>query len=149
MSAIVRPMTGDDINGIVKIEQAAFLTPWSRETFVAEMDNPMARYLVLEEKHQLIGYAGMWIILDEAHVMNVAVLPHYRGQGLGRQLMTSLKECAHKEGANSMTLEVRVHNVKARNLYASLGFVASGVRPGYYTDTKEDALIMWCDHLSV
>ena len=149
MSAIVRPMTGDDINGVVKIEQAAFLTPWSRETFVTEMDNPMAHYLVLEQERQLVGYAGMWIILDEAHVMNVAVLPNYRGQGLGRKLMICLKQCARQEGANSMTLEVRVHNVSAQKLYTNLGFVASGVRPGYYTDTKEDALIMWCDNLSV
>ena len=87
------------------------------------------------------------MIVDEAHVTNVAILPAYRGQKLGEKLMTALIERAKERGALSMTLEVRESNTVAKGLYAKFGFVSRGVRRNYYTDTQEDALIMWCDQL--
>lgn len=141
-------MTLDDVDGVMQVERLSFLTPWSRQSFVQELtQNPYARYLVARIGQQVIGYAGMWLILDEAHVTNVAVHPEWRGHGLGEWLMLRLIEWAQRDGATRMTLEVRVSNHVAQELYLKLGFKASGIRPGYYTDTREDALIMWKDLL--
>ncbi|MCE5286443.1 MAG: ribosomal protein S18-alanine N-acetyltransferase [Pelosinus sp.] len=147
---LFRRMMSLDIEGVLAVEVASFTTPWSREAFEAEIhDNELTYYLVVidTEKKQVIGYAGMWIIVDEAHVTNIAILPDYQGQGLGEKLLKSLMAKAKERGANSMTLEVRRSNSAARGLYAKLGFTQRGVRPGYYTETHEDALIMWCDTL--
>jgi ribosomal-protein-alanine N-acetyltransferase len=144
----IRPMTLDDIDAVLAVEQVSFITPWSRDAFVAEAgDNDLAVYLVLEADGQVIGYAGTWVILDEAHVTNVAVMPAFRGQGLGERLMRSLIDKARGRGARRMTLEVRPTNAAARGLYGKLGFTACGLRPRYYSDTGEDAVIMWLDEL--
>jgi ribosomal-protein-alanine N-acetyltransferase len=136
-------MVPGDIQAVVKVEQAAFSLPWSQEAFCAEMKNEMAYYLVMEQDNQIIGYAGMWMVFDEAHVTNVAILPQYHGQGLGTKLMSGLIEYAKLQGAHSMTLEVRTKNAIAQKLYMKLDFVLAGLRPNYYTETQEDALIMW------
>jgi ribosomal-protein-alanine N-acetyltransferase len=144
----IRAMELSDIDAVLAVEQVSFVTPWSRAAFVAEIDdNDLACYLVVEVDGQVIGYGGMWIIFDEAHVTNVALLPAFRGRGLGTMLMDSLCALAKALGAARMTLEVRPSNRAAQRLYGKLGFVACGVRPGYYTDTKEDAVIMWRDRL--
>ena len=143
-----RAMELTDVDEVLKVEKASFVTPWSRAAFVAEIgDNDLACYLVAEADGRVIGYAGMWLILDEAHVTNVALLPDFRGRGLGSALMGALCEVAKTVGALRMTLEVRPSNLAAQRLYGKLGFEVRGVRPGYYTDTKEDALIMWRDRL--
>ncbi|EAX46888.1 ribosomal-protein-alanine acetyltransferase [Thermosinus carboxydivorans Nor1] len=145
---VIRPMTADDIDAVLEVERASFTTPWSRAAFAAEVaDNDLAYYLVGEADGAVVGYAGVWIILDEAHVTNIAVLPAYRGQGLGEQLLTALMAYAKKRGALSMTLEVRVSNEGAQRLYRRLGFMPRGIRKQYYSDTKEDALIMWKEGL--
>jgi ribosomal-protein-alanine N-acetyltransferase len=144
----IRPMELTDVDAVVEVEKASFATPWSRMAFVAEVgDNDLACYLVAEADGQIVGYAGMWLILDEAHITNVALLPGYRGHGLGSRLMETLFEVAKLAGARRMTLEVRPSNLAAQRLYGKLGFEVRGVRPGYYTDSKEDALIMWRDRL--
>lgn len=143
----IRRMQTLDIEAVLKVEQASFSTPWSQQAFESEMKNELTCYLVLCEDKKVIGYAGMWIIVDEAHVTNVAVLPAYRGRGLGEKLMFALKETAAARGAVSMTLEVRPSNQTAQNLYEKLGFVRCGARRNYYADTSEDAVIMWCHHL--
>lgn len=144
----IRAMELADIDAVLAVEQSSFLTPWSREAFVAEIDdNDLACYLVAEQDGQVVGYAGMWLILDEAHVTNVAILPAFRGLGLGTVLMTALVEVARTLGAGRMTLEVRPTNAAALSLYGRLGFTACGRRPGYYADTGEDAVIMWRDKL--
>lgn len=141
-----RPMNVSDIPAVEEIEQEAFATPWTVEAFMNELTNNMfARYIVMEQRGELIGYGGMWIIVDEAHVTNVAVRADYRGQGLGELLMTELQHKAVAFGADRMTLEVRVTNTVAQNLYRKLGFEPSGLRPGYYSDNNEDALIMWAE----
>lgn len=145
---IIRAMTPDDVDAVLVVEQASFATPWSRDSLAAEAgDNDLACYLVLENGDGVVGYAGAWVVLDEAHVTNVAILPPYRGRRLGTLLMTALMKAARDRGARRMTLEVRPSNDAARRLYAALGFAVRGLRPGYYADNKEDALIMWRDEL--
>lgn len=144
----IRAMELADIDAVLAVEEVSFVTPWSRSAFVAEIeDNDLACYLVAEAEGQVVGYAGMWVILDEAHVTNVALLPAFRGRGLGARLMDALCQVAKALGAARMTLEVRPSNLAAQRLYGKLGFEARGIRPGYYTDTQEDALIMWRDKL--
>lgn len=143
---VFRKMTLDDLPSIMKIEQDSFATPWTEEAFRNELTNNMfAQYMVMEYEGEVIGYAGMWIIVDEAHITNVAILTPYRGQGLGKLLMAELQRTASFLGAARMTLEVRASNEIAQRLYRRYGFVNSGVRPGYYSDNQEDAIIMWAD----
>jgi len=143
---VFRSMTMNDIAAIVAIEQEAFTTPWTEEAFINELTNNLfARYMIMEYEGQIIGYGGMWIIIDEAHVTNIAVLADYRGLGLGEKLLTELQRTAAFLGATKMTLEVRVSNQVAQSLYRKLGFEASGIRPAYYSDNLEDALIMWAE----
>ena len=148
LSLTIRPMNTGDVDAVLAVEQASFATPWSRDSFVAEAgDNDLACYLVLQAGNEIVGYAGVWVVLDEAHVTNVAIMPAFRGQRLGARLMTALMAAARARGARRMTLEVRPSNEAARRLYGALGFVIRGLRPGYYSDNKEDALIMWRDEL--
>ena len=144
---IIRRMTLSDVDGVAAVEAATFPTPWSREAFVSEMKNVAARYLVAEKDGKVIGYAGAWIILDESHITNIAVLKEERGQGIGRQLTHGLMQYLSNLGAAYATLEVRRSNEVAQNLYKSLGFIKLGVRKRYYEDNGEDALIMVCDHM--
>ncbi|BDG62454.1 ribosomal-protein-alanine acetyltransferase [Caldinitratiruptor microaerophilus] len=140
------PMSLADIDGVMVVERLSFPTTWSRQAFVHEVTaNTHARYFVARAGRQVVGYGGMWLILDEAHVTNIAVHPDWRGRGIGEALMRRLMDCARSYGITRMTLEVRVSNHAAQNLYVKLGFRPAGIRKGYYTDTHEDALIMWLD----
>ena len=145
----IRRMTVEDVSQVHAIEVATFAMPWSRQSFLEEMQrNACARYLVAEEADgTIIGYGGAWIIFDEGHITNVAVLPSRRGQGIGRQLMAALMQYAANLGVAYLTLEVRRSNTVAQNLYKSLGFVELAVRKRYYEDNGEDALLMVCDHM--
>ena len=144
---IIRRMTMADVDGVAAVEAATFPTPWSRDAFASEMKNVAARYLVAEKDGVIIGYAGAWIIIDESHITNNAVLSDHRGQGIGRRLTESLMQYLSNLGAAYATLEVRKSNEVAQNLYKSLGFIRLGVRKRYYEDNGEDALIMVCDHM--
>lgn len=144
---IIRRMTLSDVDGVAAVEAATFPTPWSREAFESEMRNVAARYLVAEENGRIIGFAGAWVILDESHVTNIAVLEEKRGLGIGRRLTQGLLQYLSNLGAAYTTLEVRRSNAVAQSLYVSLGFIKLGVRKRYYEDNGEDALIMVCDHL--
>nr|WP_108024170.1 ribosomal protein S18-alanine N-acetyltransferase [Melghirimyces profundicolus] len=139
-----RPMTLVDIPAVLRVERASFTNPWTRQAFYNELAyNQFAHYTVAEKEGHVIGYAGMWLILDEAHITNIAIHPDFRGSGAGEALMEYLMEWARSSGAKSMTLEVRVSNRAAQNLYRKKGFESMGIRPRYYTDNQEDALIMW------
>lgn len=143
---VFRGMTLDDVATIVRIERESFTSPWSADAFRTELtQNHFARYVVLERDGAIIGYGGMWLIVDEAHVTNIAIRQPYRGQGLGEKLLRELIRTAAWLGAKRMTLEVRVSNEVAQSLYRKLGFYASGLRPAYYSDNREDALIMWAE----
>ncbi|MEC0092658.1 ribosomal protein S18-alanine N-acetyltransferase [Paenibacillus macquariensis] len=141
-----RLMTIEDIPNVMVIEHEAFTLPWSDTAFRNElMNNLFARYLVMENDGKPIGYAGMWTIVDEAHVTNIAILKAYRGRKLGERLLDELIETAANMGMIRMTLEVRVSNTIAQRLYEKKGFVSVGLRKGYYSDNHEDAMIMWAD----
>lgn len=145
---VVRDMYLSDLDAVMLIEGASFPTPWSRNAFQTELlENNFAAYLVLDFHSRIASYGGMWIILDEAHVTNVAVHPDFRGCHLGERMMLGLIRRAQELGAKRMTLEVRRSNLVAQNLYQKLGFIQLGVRRGYYTDPHEDAFIMWKDPL--
>lgn len=143
-SIVFRYMREEDIDQVLEIEHASFTTPWSREAFYNELhNNKFAIYIVLEIDKKVVGYCGVWIVVDEAHVTNVAILPEYRGRKLGEALMQKLFDVARGMGARSMTLEVRVTNYVAQSLYRKFGFQNGGLRKNYYTDNQEDALVMW------
>ncbi len=142
-------MRAEHLDQVLAIEQASFPTPWSKNAFLYEIkDNEFAHYLTaLTADGNVAGYAGMWIILDEAHLTNVAVHEHFRRRGLGLELMRRMIVWAAALGAGRMTLEVRPSNKPARILYAALGFEERGFRKNYYPDTGENAIIMWKDSL--
>ncbi|MDQ1148014.1 ribosomal-protein-alanine N-acetyltransferase [Bacillus sp. SORGH_AS 510] len=143
-SFVFRYMRDEDIDQVLEVEHASFTTPWSREAFYNELhNNKFAVYIVLEDDNKIIGYCGTWVVIDEAHVTNVAIMPGYRGKKLGEALMTKLMSVAREMGARSMTLEVRVTNHIAQSLYRKLGFQDGGIRKNYYSDNQEDALVMW------
>ncbi len=143
---VFRAMTLSDVPAICEIEREVFTSPWTAEAFINELtNNHFARYMVMEWRREVIGYGGMWTIMDEAHVTNIAVREAYQGQGLGERLLSELQRTAVFFGAGRMTLEVRVTNDRAIHLYKKLGFEPSGTRPGYYSDNGEDALIMWAE----
>lgn len=138
-----RPMQKADVARVAELERICFRTPWSQAALAGELKNDVAHYLVGECSAQIIAYAGMWVMFDEAHITNVAVDPDFRRRGLGRRLMLCMMRSALLFGATMMTLEVRETNYGAQALYASLGFVQEGRRKGYYTDTGEDAFLLW------
>ena len=145
---VLRRMTISDVAAVHRLEEAIFSMPWSEKDFVYEMtENKVARYLVIEEAGEIIAFAGAHIILDQAHVTNIAVRQDCRGRGLGRMITRALMQYASNLGAEYLTLEVRQSNVTAQNLYKSLGFVKVNVRKRYYEDTGEDAWLMVCDQL--
>lgn len=143
-SLMITAMRPEHLTAVMAIEKASFSVPWSRGTYYREMsDNPYATYVVAMAAEEVAGYAGYWLILDEAHVTNIAVAPKRRRQGVGRKLLAHLLRSALAQGAKRMTLEVRPSNLGAQKLYQEFAFVVAGRRRGYYTDDGEDALIMW------
>ncbi len=139
----IRAMNLNDLTAVAEIENLSFALPCSLESLQYELtQNQFARYLVVEVDEQVIAYGGLWLILDEAHVINIAVKPDFRGQGWGRKLLEQMLKLSHKSGAKIVWLEVRPSNQPARQLYISLGFKPVGLRPKYYADNGEDAIIM-------
>ena len=140
-----RAMSVEDIASVHEIERKSFPTPWSQQAFYQELtNNSVAQYIVAELAEQLLGYAGVWVMMDEAHVTNIAVHPDYRGYKLGEALLRQLMALSVMLGATRITLEVRVSNHIAQRLYEKYGFRAAGIRKQYYSDL-EDAMIMWAD----
>lgn len=139
----VEPMALGDIPAVHEIERASFSAPWPTYAFRQELEsNRLARYLVARDGDHVVGYAGLWLMVDEAHITTFAVAPEYRRRGVGQILLLELLRIAESVGAAVATLEVRVSNLPARRLYEKYGFRPVGVRPRYYTDNNEDALIM-------
>lgn len=141
---IFREMTLDDLARVLEIEKGSFPTPWSQGAFISELkENRYAHYVVAEVDGTVTAYAGMWLILDEGHITNIAVHPDWRGRGIGDLLLTEMENRARARGMRAVTLEVRVSNDVAQNLYRKHHFMPTGIRKAYYTDNGEDALIMW------
>ena len=142
---LIRAIREEDVRQIHEIETLCFPMPWSEESILHDVkENPVARWLVLDDgEGRVLAYAGMWFVLDEAHVCNVAVHPDYRRLGYGRRIMDALMQLAQDNSMSMMTLEVRRSNTPAQNLYHACGFLDVGYRKRYYEDNKEDALIMY------
>ena len=141
---IIRPAEERDVHEVAELDKLCFNVPWSEKSFRSEItENDRAIYLVADLDGKIIGYAGIWVILDEGHITNVAVHPEYRRQHLGTTIVDTLLKSAELNGVIAETLEVRRSNMGAIKLYSSFGFVQEGVRIGYYEDNNEDALIMW------
>ncbi|MDO3408585.1 ribosomal protein S18-alanine N-acetyltransferase [Saccharibacillus sp. CPCC 101409] len=141
-----RPMRLEDVPDVMVIEHESFSLPWTEQAFRSEMTlNHFARYLIMEVDGAPAGYAGMWTVVEEAHITNIAVRTAYRGRKLGERLLSELLDTAAALGLERATLEVRVSNAVARSLYDKMGFREVGIRKGYYSDNNEDAVIMWID----
>ena len=143
----IRRLQLRDLTAIEKIERSAYPTPWSRSMFASELAKPSSLCLGAfeAESERLIGYLIISRYVDAWHVMNVAVRPDQRRRGIASLLLNRLFELAAGRSRRGYTLEVRVSNAGAIKLYEELGFRPRGVRRGYYTDNREDALIMWKD----
>jgi ribosomal-protein-alanine N-acetyltransferase len=144
----IEEMTMEDVSRVMEIERVSFSTPWPRDSYRHELrENRVACYLVARRGGEIVGYAGMWVILEEAHVTTIAVDPSCRRRHVGERLLVALIEQARRRGARWLTLEVRKSNLIAQALYKKYGFREVHVRKRYYTDNGEDALIMWTGNL--
>lgn len=140
----ILPMTADDIDGVLKVEESCFAIAWTRADFEREMnENKLAIYFVAKDGEKIVGYAGMWHVVTEGQITNVAVLEEYRGQKVGSLLMEALIKTAEEKEMIGITLEVKISNYPAQKLYSKYGFKPEGFRINYYKDTNEDAIVMW------
>jgi [ribosomal protein S18]-alanine N-acetyltransferase len=146
----LRRLSMRDLTAIEEIERRSYPTPWSRSMFASELAKPSSICLGAfdVENEKLVGYLVISRYVDAWHVMNVAVAPEHRRRGIATTLLERLFELTAGRGRRGYTLEVRVSNTEAIRLYEQLGFRPRGVRRGYYTDNREDALIMWKDPLA-
>ena len=145
----IRFMEKGDLDAVESIEVASFGEHhWSRESFANELNNGYARYFVaLNEADEVIGYMGMWHILDESHFSTISVSPAYRGKSVGEALFNRLVVYCYENMIKYITLEVRVSNMPAQKLYEKYGMKSLGTRKGYYQDNNEDAYIMWTENI--
>ena len=144
---MIRPIREEDVSQIHEIEKECFAMPWSEESILHDVkENLVARWLVLDDgEGNVLAYAGMWFVLDEAHVCNVAVRPDCRGRGYGKRIFQALIDLAMENSMAMITLEVRRSNTVAQNLYHACGMLDVGYRKRFYEDIKEVALIMYRD----
>ena len=146
---IIEKMGLDDINQILEIEKISFPTPWHSYIFELELKKPRTLQLVSKFGDQVTGYIISWMMYDEIHILNVAVHPDFRRKGIARRLLSDVIEYFYPRGARSVILEVRMNNKAAQNLYESMGFRTLRIRKKYYTDTGEDAIVMYLDLLDL
>ena len=141
-------MTLADLDAVRAIELASFFPPWPDDAYRNELTtNKLATYLVAKMDGVVVAFAGIWLMVDEAHVTTFAVDPAWRRRSIGERLLVGLLDVAIARRAREATLEVRLSNVAARRLYEKYGFRPVGIRPRYYTDNGEDALIMTTEAL--
>lgn len=141
-------LASEHLEEVLAIEQAVHRSPWSPQSFKNEMTFPDGEFIVATEAREVIGYAGVWVTVDEAHITNIAVKPDRQRQGLGAVLLEELLDRARNRGAECATLEVRQSNEAALKLYEKFGFIQCGRRKRYYPDNGEDAIIMWLHELT-
>ena len=148
---VVQPLAlMSDLDTILEIEQKSFVNPWTREMYLAELENRGVSYcyVVRNALQRVVGFCSFWRVLDELHINNLAVAPQHRGAGAGTALLHAVLREGARMGARRATLEVRQSNEAARRLYERLGFSVAGVRRGYYTKPVEDALVLWKERLT-
>lgn len=140
----IRKMVLDDIKDVMRVDQVSFSNPWTEDIFQLEIEkNDHAHYYVMTLENKIIGYAGMWVVIDDAQITNIAILPEFRGFQLGEKLFNFLCKQAIVMGVTRLSLEVRASNTIAQKMYRKFGLVPGGVRKNYYTDNREDAIVMW------
>jgi ribosomal-protein-alanine N-acetyltransferase len=140
----------DDLELVHAIERASFNAPWPENAYRSELEsNRLAHYLVARAGDEVVGYGGMWLMVDEAHITTFAIHPAWRRRRIGERLLLAFLDVAVDRGAHEATLEVRLSNLPARRLYEKYGFRPVGLRPRYYSDDHEDALIMTTEPLSL
>lgn len=143
MNLVIDFMKDKDIDDILDISSLSFSISWSKDSYTQELTNPIARYLVAKIDDKVVGFIGTWIVLDEAHITNIAIHPNYRKQGIGSKLLSEFLDYCKSQGCVAFTLEVRSGNKAAQALYEKHNFRQEGIRKGYYENNKEDAIIMW------
>lgn len=143
MNIVIDFMKEEDIDTILDISSLSFSICWSKNSYIQELTNPIARYLVAKIDNKVVGFVGTWIVLDESHITNIAVHPNYRKQGIASKLFKEFLDYCKNKGCIAYTLEVRNSNKAAKALYEKYNFKQDGIRKGYYEDNKEDAIIMW------
>ena len=137
------PMAIGDLPAVQEIERLSFSTPWPAYALEQELSgNRLARYLVARDGETIVAFAGVWLMVDDAHITTFSVHPDWRRRGVGQQLLMGVADLAREIGARRLTLEVRATNEVAQRLYERFGFDIVGRRPAYYSDNGEDALIM-------
>ena len=140
----IRPFEPNDLEQVYEIELDSFSIPWRKEDLHKDaVLNNLSIYLVAVCDNKIIGYAGMWHVVNEGHITNIAVSAPYRKMGIGYRLIEGLERIAKERSMIGITLEVRMNNTAAQRLYMKNGYKVEGIRKNYYADTKEDALIMW------
>lgn len=150
MNMIIRKMTMDDIEQVLVIDRMSFSLPWPERSFRFELtDNPASRCWVAEMDGKLIGMVVAWLIVDEVHVATIATHPDFRRQGIAKKLLSHTLQHLRDEGAQSSFLEVRASNFAAQELYRKFGYEETGMRPRYYRDNDENALLMTLESLDV
>ena len=149
-AALVRRMRLEDIEHVSRLERRCYSLPWSSSAYVTEVGNPSAYYIVATETdNTVVGYAGMWVVMDELHITTIAVDPSRRGRRIGERLLLDLTEEGIRRGASRATLEVRERNAVARRMYEKYGFEDIAIRKNYYSDNGENAIIMWANDLTL
>lgn len=143
MNIIIDFIKEDDIDEILDISALSFSICWSKNSYLQELTNPVAKYLVAKIDNTVVGFVGTWIVLDESHITNIAVHPTYRKQGIASKLIEELLDYCKSQGCIACTLEVRSSNIAAKSLYEKHGFKQDGIRKRYYEDNNEDAILMW------
>ena len=136
-------MKENDLDEVSELEKEIFSTPWSRKSFESAMNDDNNIYIVVEKNEKIIAYCGIWIVADEGQINNVAVMKNERGHGVAYEMLSYAIEQSKKKGAQAFTLEVRKSNIAAYKLYEKFGFKNEGIRKNYYSNPKEDAIIMW------
>ena len=131
----------NDVSDVLVINNLCFNPPWSLETLESEIKNKFSKYIVLKQDDKVIGYAGIWLIIDEAHITSIAIHPNFRNFGYGSLLLNEVLKLCNEFVIPSITLEVRANNTAAKNLYKKFGFTEEGIRKNYYED-NEDAILM-------
>lgn len=142
----IRAMTPSDVAAVSELERLIYPEPWSDQVFLDELSQPGRVYLLAVDDDKVIGYAGLMVVFEDAHITTMSVSPEARGSGIGQRMMLQLVDAAIAAEAEHLTLEVRMSNDPAQALYRKFGFVPVGVRKDYYLD--EDALIMWASGIN-
>ena len=146
LEVVIGSMRRRHLRGVLRIEQQVYPRPWSMGLFMSELGFRAGRvYLVAKVDGEVVGYGGLMLVQDDGHITTLAVDPAWHRHGIGSRVLLALGTAAVERGARNLTLEVRITNRPAQELYRRFGFVPAGIRKGYYVETNEDALVMWAN----